>query len=191
MSLPERLSENLYKDGIISDEEREIVQFGLESIGGNLAGVLLTLVEGFLFGSIAEAIIFYVLFFPLRKTAGGFHAKTKVKCLITSAFMLALSFVMFTKYEYPYMIYWICFVFESSLILALAPIDNPSKIFDVKEKKVYRTRSRLVLAGESVMFILALCNSWQIVIRSLSIVYFITCIALVMGYLNMLYFKKN
>ena len=34
------------KEGIISDEEKEIVRFGLESLEGNLLGIILTLIIG-------------------------------------------------------------------------------------------------------------------------------------------------
>jgi len=71
LSLPERLSENLYKEGLVSEEDREIVEFGLESLGGNLAGVFLTLLVGFLFG------IFLSITFPVKKKYWRISCKYK------------------------------------------------------------------------------------------------------------------
>jgi len=68
LRLSERLSEKFHKEGLISDEEKEIIQFGLESLEGNLAGVILTILVGIIFGAIREAMLFYVWFLPLRKS---------------------------------------------------------------------------------------------------------------------------
>lgn len=40
------MADSLSKEGIISDEEKEIVRFGLESLEGNLLGIILTLIIG-------------------------------------------------------------------------------------------------------------------------------------------------
>lgn len=42
----DRVIDSLSKEGIISDEEKEIVRFGLESLEGNLLGIILTLIIG-------------------------------------------------------------------------------------------------------------------------------------------------
>lgn len=43
------MADSLSKEGIISDEEKEIVRFGLESLEGNLLGIILTLIIGIFF----------------------------------------------------------------------------------------------------------------------------------------------
>ncbi len=82
--LTERLTNMLVSEEIISNEEKEIVRFGLESICGNLVGMVLTMVIGICFKHIGEAVFLWLLLFPLRKNAGGFHASTKTHCFITS-----------------------------------------------------------------------------------------------------------
>lgn len=39
--LAERMANSLLNGGIITDEEKEIVQFGLENLGGNLLGFVI------------------------------------------------------------------------------------------------------------------------------------------------------
>ena len=72
--LAERMANYFSNEGIITDEEKEIVQFGLESMGGNLLGFTMTFVIGFFFRQIGCAMLVWLLLFPLRKNAGGFHA---------------------------------------------------------------------------------------------------------------------
>ena len=78
--LAERMVDSLSKEGIIADEEREIVRFGLESLEGNMLGIVLTLTVGICFKRVEEAMLLWLWLFPLRKNAGGYHAETKGKC---------------------------------------------------------------------------------------------------------------
>lgn len=181
MSFSERLSELLCEDGINSNEDREIVQFGLESIKGNLTGVFLTLLVGIVVGDLLGAVFFYVLFFPIRKSVGGFHAKTQIRCLFMSAGILAIAFILFYKLTIPVIFSWMSFVTSACLIFVLAPVDNPTKPFDNIEFQVYRKRSRIILMFESILYVFAVCLSWDTIIRSINIVFFVSCISLIMG----------
>lgn len=80
--LADRIADFLFKGGNITDEEKEIICFGLESLEGNLLGIGLTLIVGICFRQVREAILLWWLLFPLRKNAGGYHAKTKTKCML-------------------------------------------------------------------------------------------------------------
>ena len=167
MRLSERLSEKFHKEGLISDEEKEIIQFGLESLEGNLAGVLLTLFIGIIFGAIWEAILFYIWFLPLRKSIGGFHADTKVKCLVASATAIFMTFALFTLFRYSDIVYFVCGGVFVCIVFLIAPVDNPQKRFDDSERSVYQRRSRIVLMVESILFIVSYCNSWNMIVISL------------------------
>lgn len=88
LMLADRMADSLSKEGIIADEEKGIVQFGLESQEGNLLGIVLTLAVGFCFNLVGDALLLWLLLFPLRKNAGGFfyllrflrHLIVKLSC---------------------------------------------------------------------------------------------------------------
>lgn len=86
--LADRIADFLFKGGNITDEEKEIICFGLESLEGNLLGIGLTLIVGMCFRQVREAILLWWLLFPLRKNAGGYHAKTKTKCMLISLIII-------------------------------------------------------------------------------------------------------
>ena len=183
MSLPERLSEIFLDEGIISEEDREMIQFGLESMEGNLAGVFLVLAVGILFGKVTDAILFYVFFFPLRKSIGGFHANTRVRCLLSSTLILLMTFMVFSLFENSEIFYWSCFGVCGCVIFLLAPVDNPAKRFDAVEQKTYRKRSKIILAMESILFI-ASFFSWILLARSLCMTFFVACTSILLGVLK-------
>lgn len=62
--LADRIADFLFKGGNITDEEKEIICFGLESLEGNLLGIGLTLIVGMCFRQVREAILLWWLLFP-------------------------------------------------------------------------------------------------------------------------------
>lgn len=175
------MANSLSSEGIIKNEEIEIVRFGLESLGGNLLGIVLTLTIGFCFNRIGDALFLWILLFPLRKNAGGFHASTKTGCYLVSALMLLLSFTFFTAFDCTIIVYESSVLITGWIIWMLAPMGNPSKELDEVEHKIYKIRSRSILALEGIIFLLALCFKWSILVRSISMTFFLVSISLLMG----------
>ena len=175
------MTDSFLKEGIISDEDKEIVRFGLESMEGNLQGIGLTLVVGICFNRVGEALLLWLLLFPLRKNAGGYHAATKKRCLFMSVVMLIIAFIVFGVYEHMLVFYGICVVIAGCVIWFLAPIANPSKELDAVEYKVYRRRTRIALGVETAIFVLALSIEWEMAVRSICMTFFIVCVSLLIG----------
>lgn len=169
------------KEGIIADEEREIIRFGLESLEGNLLGAGLTLIVGVCFKQVGEALLLWLLLFPLRKNAGGYHAATKTRCLFASAVILIISFVIFASFEYTIIFYVICAMATGCVIWFLAPVDNLSKKLDAVEYKVYRRRTRIAVGVEIAIFVLALYIKWEMAVRIICMTLFIVCVSLLVG----------
>lgn len=107
MRLTDRLTNSFFREGIISDEDKEIVRFGLESMAGNLLGFFLAMTVGMIFGHIKDALLLWLCLFPLRKNAGGYHASTRMRCLFLSAGMLLISFAVFVAVEHTTAFYGI------------------------------------------------------------------------------------
>jgi len=179
--LADRMADSFLKEGIISDEDKEIVRFGLESLEGNLLGIGLTLTVGICFKQVGEALLLWLLLFPLRKNAGGYHAATKTRCLFVSAVIMILAFMIFTVFERTMIFYGICAMVAGCVIWFLAPVDNPSKQLDAVEYKVYRRRTRVALGVEAAIFVLALSIMWEMAVRSICMTLFIVCVSLLLG----------
>ncbi len=179
------MADSLSKEGIIVDEEREIVRFGLESLEGNLLGIVLTLAVGICFKRVGEAILLWLWMFPLRKNAGGYHAATKIRCVLISAIMLIVAFALFVVVEHTRVFYGICSMVAGCVIWTLAPVDNPSKKLDALEHKVYRKRTRIALVAEGIFMALALSCGWEMPVHSICMAFFIVAVSLFMGILKL------
>ena len=184
------MADSLSKEGIIVDEEREIVRFGLESLEGNLLGIVLTLTVGICFKRVGEAILLWLWLFPLRKNAGGYHAATKVRCFFISAVMLIVAFVLFTVFEHTMVFYGICAMAAGCVIWTLAPVDNLAKRLDVLEHKIYQKRTRIALGMEGVMFGVALFCKWEMAVRSICMTFFIVMTSLLIGIIELTLYDK-
>lgn len=90
----QRLTERFIRDGIILPENAEVVRYGLEALTDNVLAFMVTAAVGLFYGSLLSGIVLWMLVFPLRKYAGGYHAKTKAQCYLISAGMLALAYAL-------------------------------------------------------------------------------------------------
>ena len=184
--LVERLTDFLEKEETISDEEKEIVQFGLESLGGNLLGIILTLVVGVCFQQVREALLLWFLLFPLRKNAGGFHAKTKVRCFLSSTVTIIVSMVCIQQIRWTETENILITVISAVVIWIMAPVENGNKRLDSVEYRVYRQRTRKILLLEVLLFVLSLTFGWEDLVIVITMVFSIVCVVLVTGKVKML-----
>lgn len=78
-------------------EEVGIIFWGFHNVLYVLEGIFITLVIGWRVGCLRDAVILLCFLFPLRKYAGGFHVNSRLKCLISSIFLLIVFFVIFSS----------------------------------------------------------------------------------------------
>lgn len=71
------------------------------------------------------------------------------------------------------------------VIWFLAPVDNPSKKLDALERKVYRTRTRIVLGAEGIFLTLALSCRWEMPVHSICMAFFSVAVSMLMGILKL------
>lgn len=184
MRLAKYLTDYLYIEGIISDEDKTVICFGLESLAGNLSGAAMALLVGCFFKHAEDAFLLWLLLFPLRKNAGGYHAATRIRCLLISSAMLITAFIIFIKLKCTFAFYGISAMVFGSIIWILAPVDNSSKMLDATEYNVYGKRSKIILVAECTIITLSLYLKWTTVVRSGCMALFITSMSLLMGILK-------
>ncbi|MBQ8010486.1 MAG: accessory gene regulator B family protein, partial [Oscillospiraceae bacterium] len=86
--LSERIVDGFEKQRVILSEDKEIYRYGVQQ-GLNLAfNFLTTLVIGAVCGMFWESVLFMAAYMPLRSFAGGYHAKTHLRCYLYSIVMI-------------------------------------------------------------------------------------------------------
>ena len=181
LSLGKSLAGKLLGEGAIMPEELEVVEYGIDSLFDNLWGLAVTLMVGFVFRFFWGSFLLWLFVFPLRKYAGGFHAKTKTRCRAFSITVLVLSTVCFQLVQWKKNSLLIIMIVLFFLIYFTAPIDTVNKKLDRTEKTIYRRRTRLILTAEGLVFILAFFIDMKTLMLVLPNAFLIVEIALLAG----------
>ncbi|ABR46846.1 Accessory gene regulator B [Alkaliphilus metalliredigens QYMF] len=133
--------------------------FGTEMLIITLAKGIGLFVIACFFGLLIEATIFILAFSSLRMQAGGFHARSFLKCFFITdiitftsiyiAYIIPTDFILISQIAF--------LIWTIQLILQFAPIETPNKPLTSHEKRLYKTRSYIVVI---IGTILALALSW-------------------------------
>lgn len=181
LKIGKKLAGMLLRDRIISPEEVEIVEYGLENLGSSLLGMSITLLIGYCFGFLRGSFLLWLLIFPLRKNAGGYHAETKGRCLLFSTAILIVSVICFVQIEWLDISYILVAVCCFAIIFFLAPVENANKHLEQVEYLVYRRRIRMILLLEGSLYAAAVIFNWKELVTVITIVFFIVGISLLIG----------
>lgn len=166
----EQLSQKLLQSNIITKEQYEICKFGFQQGFTVLLNFCTVAAVGLALHAFSSAMLFLAGFIPLRRFAGGYHAKTPLRCYLYSVgVMIAMLFGM--KTALPAAVCFITFGIASAAIFAFAPVEDQHKPLDKIEHAVYQKRTRIVLIIEFVLFAasfflhvqrLFICLTWAV-----------------------------
>lgn len=152
------LQEKLISNHIISEEESDLYGYGYECLLLKFIHIFSYLCIGFLLNRLPELLIIGIVLLPLRRNAGGYHAKTRFGCYVLSCTFIWMILLV-SGMEFNQFIWWTASIISNLLIIFLAPADNENKRLDRDEIIYYRRKSRFILVLADLGFvILALLN---------------------------------
>ena len=70
------ITNHLIKASIIEEKQRELYEYSIKSLFGNVLNIVSCLAIGVLCGECVRAIIFLLVMAPLRSSIGGCHLKS-------------------------------------------------------------------------------------------------------------------
>lgn len=157
--LSERVTGWLLENEAFPREDKEIYQYGIQQGMIALLNLGTTMVIGMVFGKLLESILFMVAYIPLRSYAGGYHAKTAVRCYFFSIVMISAVLWVMRYVTYIGLICGCLTAISGSAIWFLVPVEDQNKPLDEVEKVVYRKRARGIVLAESILSLFViLCN---------------------------------
>lgn len=140
------LSCALANRGIFNSEDAEVYAYGFELMISTILNIVLVIIISFLFSAPLAWLFFLLAFIPSRTTAGGYHAKTHLKCCITfcvayTIFMLIPIFL--SEFMTPLTLVIIS-VASLITVLLLAPMPASSKPMSEEQRIINRRRSIVI-----------------------------------------------
>ena len=152
-----RIAEELRKGGVISEEDYPLYEYGLHEIEVTALNIVTDLLIAALMGMFLEGIVFLVIYVPLRRFAGGYHAETELRCYGLSALLVFLALCAIRVTPGSLTVHLPLFLCASAVIFFLAPVGTANKPLDTTEYCVYRRKSRSILffhwAGAVVLWL--------------------------------------
>ena len=152
--LSHKIGDDLVRSNLNEAEDAEIYIYGINQILVSVLNVLSALIIGLILGTFFEVVVFMAAYIPLRIFAGGYHAKTPLRCYIFSVIMLI---IVSLGMKYLYMAGWVYYVILAAaalMILVLSPVEDKNKPLDDLEYKVYKRRAIIIAAIELTISIL-------------------------------------
>ncbi len=145
----------------LSEEEREIVEYGITQGMVLLIGLVVAIVMGILLKIPGKAIIFLACSYFLRIYAGGYHAKTQSQCTIFSAVATFLCFLWLKYLIMPMPVLHILSLATGVFVFRFAPIDNENKELDEVEKRFYAKKTQIIVLIEAIAYIICGLLKWN------------------------------
>lgn len=137
MSLVETAANNIGKKtrSILGfdDDTEEIIIYGAINLIQTTLGFLFTIIIGFIFGVVYEALIFTITVSTLKKYSGGPHASSPGRCLfigsiISISFSLLISKILYKQNIWSITIAGVlCIIISIYIVIKKAPVESENK----------------------------------------------------------------
>ena len=143
-----KLIEFFVSNDLIKNEDKEIYEYAANIILSSLIHIATVMILGLCFNLFIESLVFYFSFIAIRKFAGGYHAKTPVRCYLFS-FASNIIILCLVKWlsSINTLFIFIFIIFELLcvvLILLISPLDTENNPLTGQEKKMYRMLTSII-----------------------------------------------
>ncbi len=130
----------------LQEDDKDIYLFGVYQGAILLLNICTALLIGVALNMLLEIVIYLICFLPLRIFAGGYHAKTQLRCYIMSSFttviiLLVIQFLQQQESIWEFLIYFVSF----GVIWRYAPVADANKPLLENEQVNYRKKVHKVL----------------------------------------------
>lgn len=146
----------LIRRQVIDEDDRDIYEYGFHALYNNIIDIASIVIISILLGQIPQTILYHVSFVSIRQTAGGFHAKTHLRCFVMSTIIWLLSLWGISQANWPAL----CVILAGIsvvLVWVKAPIEHENSPMDSEKCKRMRMLSRIFSASflMAIIFLLS------------------------------------
>ena len=184
--LSERLSSKLITDGTITEDDKELYDYGLFMLLSYIIYLVLTCILGLILQCFFESIVFYIAFQAIRRYAGGYHASTEIRCEIMSTISIAVSIglIKLSKiYDFK-MALLLMAIIAALCIIFLCPLDTPEKPLSDKEYKYFRKISWIIVFVILTLAIITYVLKWNYIFSPCCLSLILETVLIIAGQIN-------
>ncbi|HIV86193.1 MAG TPA: accessory gene regulator B family protein [Candidatus Monoglobus merdigallinarum] len=139
-----------YKKDLIKEDEIEVYEYGAELLCSTLLNVLGIAVLMCVLGTYFETLLYFAAFSPVRVTAGGYHAKTHLRCFLMSAGVYLLSMLLL-NIPLPLPVPAAAGAAMTAAVIIFAPAEHRNRALTGDERAAFRRRAVVFAAAAAVL----------------------------------------
>lgn len=155
-NISERITSFLIENKVILTEDKDIYSYGLRQLFMMILNITITILLGIIFKELWQSILFSVVYIPLRSYAGGYHARTPMRCTLFSTVMVCIALLLMKFLTFTRISIVVMLIVSSLIIILLSPVEDKNKPLDDLEKIVYKKRTLIILTIEVIITIATL-----------------------------------
>ena len=180
--ISQKLSDQFEQQGIISSDEKELYRYGLRQGFTILLNILSVALIGWMLDALVECCIYLIAYTVLRIFAGGYHARTPIRCYLFFITMVTACLLVIKYLPLTDLICCVLFSIGIVCVFLLAPVEDKNKPLDEIERQVYRKRTYIVLFVELLVFSISMTNHLLMLCLPISCAVASIAILMIAGY---------
>lgn len=151
--MSKNISSFFISHGIISAEDWEVCEYIFEILFSTAFSFLFLAVTSLVSGTVVSTILFLIGFIPLRLAAGGYHAKSHLRCFVVLVFVYPVYLLALHFIPAEYMIYAIIpsVLVSALLVFLIAPSEDKNKPIAKTDIPRLKQISRIVAVVYAVL----------------------------------------
>lgn len=142
--------------GAIDKHDAEIYQYGNEIVISSVIDLLILFIIGVIFKKVLYSILFFVPFFLLRKSSGGYHADSYFKCKLIFSLNITIVLLLIDQADVIYNLYSMILLlaFSITVIFATAPIESKNKPLSKEENQNNSKKAKITASLISILILI-------------------------------------
>ncbi|MDF2474337.1 MAG: putative processing-secretion protein [Anaerocolumna sp.] len=149
-----RITYSLANGGVITSQDKDLYTYGLKQGLLMIINLYTALIIALIFGMVWQSLIFLLAYIPLRSYAGGYHAKTQLRCYLLSIVIILATLLGIKLIPWTSFICLMATLTPGGIIFFLAPVESGNIPLDHIEIKVYKRRTRTILLFEACILLI-------------------------------------
>jgi len=146
----------LMEEKRINTGDREVYAYALEKLLAGIGNAMLLILTAIIFDTFIETIVFLLFYMPIRKYAGGLHAKTRMRCVGISLFLM-MTFIKLAMFISNTDLWGSISLMIIAVVMLLinqfAPMDHKNKRLSSKNWIRHRIISKNITLLESSILV--------------------------------------
>lgn len=141
---------------IIEKIDEEVYEYGLQLLLSTVLNAVIALLFAIISGTVIPCLFYLSAFVVMRKSAGGFHAKTHFGCccILIAVLCCFIAFIKLVPTEIYAAVSIISLIISAFTILLFAPLEHKNKPLNDKDKVRLRKVSIVYMIMISALVIL-------------------------------------